>query len=143
MKKYGNENKITEYWILVVIAFVCMGLCFIMMLNMLSNEPLLQPVNKIDYEYSQITVSSETESETESDVKMNSQSDSSAGTLTVNLNTATKEELMKLEGIGEKRANDIIAYRENYGPFKKTSQIMNVEGIGEKIFEKIMNNLTV
>jgi competence protein ComEA len=55
----------------------------------------------------------------------------------VNLNTASKEELMQLPGIGEKRAQDIIDYRTRRGSFKKKTDLMNVYGIGEGIYDKI------
>ena len=54
----------------------------------------------------------------------------------ININTATAEELMKLNGVGAKYADRIIAYREKYGPFKKPEDIMRVSGIGQKTFEK-------
>ncbi|MEN3038496.1 MAG: helix-hairpin-helix domain-containing protein [Candidatus Kryptonium sp.] len=60
----------------------------------------------------------------------------------VNINTATKEELMKLPGIGEKTAEQIIKHREIYGKFGKIEDIMNVKGIGQKKFERIKNYLT-
>ena len=55
----------------------------------------------------------------------------------ININTATKEELMQLAGIGESRALSIIAYREKNGGFDKISDIMNVAGIKEAAYEKI------
>ncbi len=60
----------------------------------------------------------------------------------VNINTATKEELMKLPGIGEQTAERIIQHRKIYGEFKRIEDIMNVKGIGQKKFEKIKNYLT-
>lgn len=59
----------------------------------------------------------------------------------VNINTATKEELMKLPGIGEKTAERIIRHRQTYGEFKRIEDIMNVGGIGQKKFEKIKRYL--
>ena len=59
----------------------------------------------------------------------------------ININTATKEELMQLSGIGESRALSIIAYREKNGGFKKISDIMNVAGIKEAAFEKIKDSI--
>ena len=55
----------------------------------------------------------------------------------VSLNSATKEELMTLPGIGESKANLIIEYRENNNGFKTIEEIMNVKGIGKSMFEKI------
>jgi len=60
----------------------------------------------------------------------------------ININTATKEELMKLPGIGEQTAERIIQHRKIYGEFKRVEDIMNVKGIGQKKFEKIKNYLT-
>ena len=61
----------------------------------------------------------------------------------VNLNTATKEELMTLKGIGEAKAEDIIRYREKSGGFKKIEDIMKISGIKEAGFQKIKDNITV
>ena len=61
----------------------------------------------------------------------------------VNLNTADKEELMTLTGIGEARAEAILQYREDYGPFAHIEEIMNISGIKEKAFEKIKDYITV
>lgn len=60
----------------------------------------------------------------------------------ININTASKAELMKLEGIGESTANKIIAYREN-NEFKDIEDIMEVSGIGEAKFESIRKDITV
>ena len=61
----------------------------------------------------------------------------------VNINTAGKEELMSLSGIGEAKAENIITYRETQGAFEKTEDIMNVNGIGENLFQKIKNDICV
>lgn len=61
----------------------------------------------------------------------------------VNINTATKETLMTLQGIGESKAIDIINYRNETGPFKNIEEIKNVKGIGESIFEKIKEYITI
>ena len=61
----------------------------------------------------------------------------------INLNTATKEQLLTLKGIGENYANRIIEYRENNGPFQKAEDIMKVKGIGDKIFQSIKDRIIV
>lgn len=61
----------------------------------------------------------------------------------VNINIASKEELMTLKGIGQARAEDIIRYRQDYGPFKSIEEIMNVSGIKEGAFQKIKEDITV
>jgi competence protein ComEA len=60
----------------------------------------------------------------------------------VSLNTATKEELMTLSGIGESKALSIIAYREKT-KFTSIEEIKNVSGIGDALYEKIKDNITV
>lgn len=60
----------------------------------------------------------------------------------VNINTATKEELMTLSGIGETKAEAIISYREKT-PFQKIEDLKNVSGIGDSTFEEIKSNITV
>ncbi len=54
---------------------------------------------------------------------------------TINLNTADAYELQRLPGIGEKRAEDIIAYREANGPFETVEQLDEVPGIGQGILD--------
>ena len=66
-----------------------------------------------------------------------------SGSGLVNLNTATKEELMTLKGIGESKAADIIRYREKSGGFKKIEDIMKISGIKENGFQKIKDSITV
>ena len=59
----------------------------------------------------------------------------------VSINTATKEELMTLSGVGESKAEAIISYREENGLFEKLEDIMNVSGIGQAAYSKIKNNI--
>ena len=55
----------------------------------------------------------------------------------INLNTASAEELCTLNGIGPKRASDIIRYREEHGAFTNIEEVMNVNGIKQSLFAKI------
>lgn len=61
----------------------------------------------------------------------------------LNLNTCTKEELMEIDGIGEVRADAIIAYREKLGGYSSVEQLKDISGIGDKTFEKIAPFVTV
>ncbi len=61
----------------------------------------------------------------------------------ININTATKAELVSLEGIGEVLADRIIAYRETNGPFQTPQDLMNVRGIGEGKLSAILDKITV
>ncbi len=60
----------------------------------------------------------------------------------ININTASKDELLSLTGIGESKAEAIIKYREN-NKFKSVEDIKNVSGIGDSLFDKIKNNITI
>lgn len=68
---------------------------------------------------------------------------SEAGSQKVNLNTADADRLTTLSGIGEARAKAIIAYREQNGGFQCIEDIMKIEGIKEKLFEKIKEQIEV
>ena len=61
----------------------------------------------------------------------------------INLNLATKEELMTLNGVGEKKAEKIIDYREENGSFQKIEDLKNVNGFGEKSFESLKQYITI
>lgn len=61
----------------------------------------------------------------------------------ININTAAVEELVKMKRVGPKTAAKIIEYREANGPFEKPEDLMNVQGIGEKIFEEIKDIITI
>ncbi len=61
----------------------------------------------------------------------------------VNINTAPAEELMTLPGIGEVLAGRIIEYRQAYGRFVTTEQLMDVSGIGEQRYAELAPLVTV
>lgn len=88
----------------------------------------------------QITVLTQEES---SENRESGYSGGDTGSGRINLNRATKEELMTLTGIGEKKASDIIAYRDSHGSFTSVEEIRNVSGIGEKLFGQISEMLEV
>jgi competence protein ComEA len=68
---------------------------------------------------------------------------SGAALAAINLNTATKDELIALPGIGPAKAQAILDYRGAHGPFKTVEELKDVKGIGAKRFEKLKGELTV
>ena len=61
----------------------------------------------------------------------------------ININTADSSQLQEITGIGEKKATEIIQYRENNGSFQTVDELTNVNGIGEKTLENIRSQITV
>lgn len=73
---------------------------------------------------------------TESKKKKTKKEDKLAG-VQININTAAKEQLIMLPGVGESTADKIIMYRDNHNGFRKIEDIMKIKGIGKKKFEKL------
>ena len=69
--------------------------------------------------------------------------DQGAGTGKVNINTADKELLTTLPGVGSSKADAILAYRQEQGGFSSIEEIMNVEGIKEGVFARIKDRISV
>lgn len=61
----------------------------------------------------------------------------------ININLASAQELVALNGIGEVKAKAIVAYREQNGAFERIDQIQDVKGIGEATYNKIKDWITV
>jgi competence protein ComEA len=61
----------------------------------------------------------------------------------LDLNTATKEQLVALSGIGPAKAQAILDYRTQHGGFKSVDELKDVKGIGARRFEKLKPDLTV
>lgn len=71
------------------------------------------------------------------------QDEETKGSEVININTASPEELEKLNGVGKAMSKRIVEYRETHGGFANKEEIMNVRGIGKKVFETIKNNICV
>ena len=85
----------------------------------------------------------------ESDAKVSTNTSKTSITTTtkpkgkISINKGTLKELTTLTGIGESKAKKIIEYREKNGPFKTLEDIKKVSGIGDAIFAKIKDNITL
>ncbi len=60
-----------------------------------------------------------------------------ASLFAIDINTASAEEFTSIKGIGDKKAERIIAYRDEHGKFGSVDELKNVKGIGDKIVEVI------
>lgn len=85
----------------------------------------------------------QTNAQPSGDAATSASSTSSATPGKISINTATKEELMELDGVGEVTAEKIIAYREENGGFQKIEDLMNVSGIGEKRFDAVKDSIVL
>lgn len=65
----------------------------------------------------------------------------SAANNLISINLATKEQLLELDGIGEAKATNIIAYRREHGLFTKLEDLMKVSGISSSVYDKIKNQI--
>lgn len=61
----------------------------------------------------------------------------------ININSATKEDLTKIDGIGDKKADKILEYRDQHGGFKSADDLKNISGFGDKTVEKLKDQLAV
>lgn len=61
----------------------------------------------------------------------------------VDINTADQKTLEKLPGIGPAKAKAIISYREKSGPFKAKEDLKKVDGIGDKLYDGVQNEISV
>ena len=122
------KNKIT--FILISSVFVLLSVCVVLgtLLYRQSNAILIKDTSVIETEMIQIT-------------QITVQTDPVKDK--ININTASKEELMTLSGIGEVIAQRIIDYREEHGKFSAVEEIKNVTGIGEARFNNIKDQITV
>lgn len=85
------------------------------------------------------TAKSTSETKTNNDSASNSNNTNEK----ININTASLEELQTLSGVGASKAQSIIDYRNEFGKFSKIEDILNVSGIGESVYEKIKDSITI
>lgn len=137
--------RITDKKKIFAAVIICMLIAAVSVTGgMLAQRRAVIPeIEVIDAEKETSAVSiTETYAESEDTAAVSSESSDAAQNAVVNINTASAEELMSLNGIGEKTAAAIIEYRKD-SPFEKPEDIMNVKGIGEKKYENIKNSICV
>ncbi|MDP7990254.1 helix-hairpin-helix domain-containing protein [Bacillus sp. MHSD_36] len=61
----------------------------------------------------------------------------------IQINTASKEQIEKITGIGSRKAEGILKYREEHGPFQKIEDLLEIDGIGVKSLEKIKDQIII
>jgi len=102
--------------------------------------------NQISSENSESLINNDAKLKSDETIGISDSLDSNNPTIVetsfININTASKEELLMLSGIGESKANSIIEYRAN-NRFDSIDDIKKVPGIGESLFEKFKNKITV
>lgn len=102
-----------------------------------NNDELIKRINDLEERIKKLEESPKAEvagASTEANIEVSDK---------ININTADQKTLESLPGIGEKRAADIISYREANGGFKNISEIKNIKGIGDSIYGQIKDSITV
>ena len=128
---------------------MCMiGIALLVMSGILIYVSLSTPGVYRESETTAIQISSSTEAATnrsKSSTAASKSSDNSATAVSypINLNTATVEELVSIDGLGESRASAIIEYRDYLGGYTSVEQIKEISGIGDATYAKLAPYLTV
>lgn len=124
------------------------GIALLVMSGILIYVSLSTPGVYKEPETTAIQISSLTEAAASSAKSAGSASKSSDNSATavsypINLNTATVEELVSIDGLGESRASAIIEYRDYLGGYTSVEQIKEISGIGDATYAKLAPYLTV
>ncbi len=144
-KKSFNLSTIER--ILFSLVFVLFGVIILInTVNTVDFQPTVKYISNSSADSSKPeSVIDSSEAHTTSTLDNNTQTNqtSSQSAALVNINTASLEELMILNGIGQVKAQAIIDYRTQNGKFDSIDELLNVEGIGERILEKFRSSITI
>ncbi len=141
LKKINPKNFFTKEEIsvlLFLILFTVFGVVLKIYKSSSQKKVVENQFEKTDIDSILVAVFSEEKIE-KSDVITTKNKEEPLKKKSININKASVEELTKLPGIGEKTAKKIVEYRQKYGGFKKIEDIMKIERIGPKLFEKIQD----
>lgn len=124
------------------------GIALLVMSGILIYVSLSTPGVYKESETTAIQISSSSKTAANSAKSASSASKSSDNSATavsypINLNTATVEELVSIDGLGESRASAIIEYRDYLGGYTSVEQIKEISGIGDATYAKLAPYLTV
>lgn len=106
----------------------------------LNNQEIKNDISMEDIKSNEIKNDAIIEDESSNEIKKDDETNNQ--NIKISLNTATKEQLMTLPGIGESKALAIIEYRNN-NLFKSIEEITNIKGIGNSIYESIKQYITI
>lgn len=136
-----EEEQALHQQTCILIAIACLFCAGILLYQVFFQGPVIY--QKSGEDQPETSIVSDVISSPKPDSEPEPSASSDTATTLINLNTATAEELDTLPGIGPARAQAIINYREEQGEFYTIEQVMEVDGIGEGIFEQIREFITV
>ncbi len=148
MKEYYKQIKVLTAFALVAFAVLLIFACFSQRGKItVKNKPAKAVTSALSEEAAQEQINKKVSPITEAEVSekssYNSNTSEPFNDFPVNINTADAKTLMNIPGIGQAKANEIVAYRNANGNFSRAEDLLNVYGISEATLAKIYGYITV